>query len=163
MTGLAILLFFTSLASKNSYGNLGENVTMSVRQLLYEKILRKNIGWFDHRDNGVSVLTSAMAQDTSIINGVSTESLGPQIEGAAAFLLGIAVGFFYSWKVSLVVLLVSPIMAIGNAMQMQFTKGLTESTNDLIKDANLLCGDTISNFRTIQSFGNANLLVEEFK
>jgi len=39
--------------------------------------MRKNIGWFDDKDNGVSVITSAMAKDTSIINGVCTESLSP--------------------------------------------------------------------------------------
>lgn len=53
-------------------------------------------------------------------------------------------------------------MAVGNAIQMQFSKGLTEQQDDLIKDANLLCGDTISNFRTIQSFGNDHILVQKF-
>lgn len=44
-----------------SFGRLGANVTIEVRKMLYESILRKNIGWFDNRDNAVSVLTSAMA------------------------------------------------------------------------------------------------------
>lgn len=55
------------------------------------------MGWFDDKDNGVSVLTSSMAQDTSIINGVSTESLGPSMEGAFALLVGLAVGFWACW------------------------------------------------------------------
>ena len=61
MAILAVVTFLSSFGGKNSYGNLGENVTLCVRKILYEKILRKNIGWFDQRDNGVSVLTSAMA------------------------------------------------------------------------------------------------------
>jgi hypothetical protein len=44
-----------------SFGNLGENVTLKIRKELYFKILEKNIGWFDFRENGSSVLTSAMA------------------------------------------------------------------------------------------------------
>ena len=66
-----------SMTQKRSFGTLGENVTEKIRQVLYTSILRKNIGWFDDRENATSVLTSAMAQDTSVINGVSTESLAP--------------------------------------------------------------------------------------
>ena len=48
-----------------------------MREVLYQSILQKHIGFFDHKDNSTGVLTSAMASDTSIINGVSTEALGP--------------------------------------------------------------------------------------
>lgn len=56
---------------------MGENVTLGVRELLYKNILMKNIGWFDLRENSTGVLSSAMASDTAVINGVSSESLGP--------------------------------------------------------------------------------------
>lgn len=58
---IALINFTSAIVAKNSYGNLGENVTLQIRRMLYESILRKNIGWFDLRENGVSVLTSAMA------------------------------------------------------------------------------------------------------
>lgn len=74
---LALLCAVSSMSQKLTFGALGENTTYEIRKKLYETIVRKNIGWFDNKDNGVSVLTSAMAQDTSVINGASTESLGP--------------------------------------------------------------------------------------
>ena len=79
------------------FGTLGNNVTGKVRTMLYQGILQKNIGWFDNRDNGPSVLTSSMAKDTSLINGVSTESLGPQIEGICAVLIALGIGFYFCW------------------------------------------------------------------
>lgn len=77
MTIVAVIAGAGSFTQKYSFGNLGNNVTEKIRTLLYFNILQKNIGWFDDRDNGPSVLTSTMASDTSLINGVSTESLGP--------------------------------------------------------------------------------------
>ena len=56
---------------------MSENVTLRIRQDLYLNILQKNIAWFDLKENGASVLTSIMATETSIINGVSSESVGP--------------------------------------------------------------------------------------
>jgi hypothetical protein len=43
------------------FGHLGQNVTLKIRHLLYERILEKDIGFFDMRENNASVLTSAMA------------------------------------------------------------------------------------------------------
>lgn len=91
------VIFFTYFFAKKAFGTLGENVTLSVREVLYSSIMQKNIGWFDHPENGTSVLTSAMAQDTSIINGVSTESIPPQCEAAFSFFGGIIIGFVYCW------------------------------------------------------------------
>jgi hypothetical protein len=37
---------------------------------------------------------------------------------------------------------------------MEFQKGLADGTTELEKEANLLCGDAIVNYKTVQSFGN---------
>lgn len=121
------------------------------------------MGWFDDKENGVSVLTSSMAQDTSIINGVSTESLGPSMEGAFALLVGLAVGFWACWQVALVALVVSPVLAVGSAIGMKLSTGLVEEENEALKEANLLCGDAIANYKTVQSLGNTELIVKKYE
>ena len=68
---------FGQFSSNYSFGTLGENVTMNVRKLLYGHILEMHMGWFDDKEHGSSVLTSAMAEDTAIINGAGAESFGP--------------------------------------------------------------------------------------
>ena len=68
-----------------------------MRELTYYKIVQKNIGWFDFRDNGPSVITSSMAKDTSLVNGVSTESVGPIAEAFCAVAVGLVIGFYFCW------------------------------------------------------------------
>jgi hypothetical protein len=41
--------------------------------------------------------------------------------------------------------------------------GLTEETSEGLAEANLICGDSIVNFRTVQSFGNTQLVVDQYK
>jgi ATP-binding cassette subfamily B (MDR/TAP) protein 1 len=116
MTILAVFNGIGVFIQKISFATLGNNVTLTIRKVLYSNILQKNIGWFDDRDNGPSVLTSAIASDTALINGVSTESLGPMIEAFFSLVGGIAIAFYFCWEMSLVCMAVSPILIIGAAL-----------------------------------------------
>ena len=77
------------------------------------------IGWFDERDNASGVLTNTMAQDTSIINGVSSESLGPIFEAVFALLGGVIIAFMFCWQEALICLVLSPFMIVGSAIAME--------------------------------------------
>ena len=81
---------------KYSFGYLGNKVTQRVREALYINILQKNIGWFDERDNGPSVLTSILSADAAAINGVGGESIGPTAESVFGMIGGIAVAFYFA-------------------------------------------------------------------
>jgi ABC-type multidrug transport system fused ATPase/permease subunit len=160
---IGITCFLASSISKIMFGTVGENVTLEIRKVLYKSILMKHIGFFDFRENGTSVLTSSMAEDTSIINGVSTESLGPAMDGCFALLVGLGIGFAFSWKISLICLAAAPIMAIGGVMEMQAAAGFQdEDGKKALAEANLLCGDAIVNYKTVQSFGHEELVVQKY-
>jgi ABC-type multidrug transport system fused ATPase/permease subunit len=46
---------------------------------------------------------------------------------------------------------------------MKYMKGLTEDSNELLKEANLLCGDAIVNFKTVQSFGHEEEIIKIYE
>lgn len=55
-----------------------------------------------------------------------------------------------------------PAIIIANYIAMEFEKGLAGATADSEKKANLLIGDAINNFKTVQSFGFENLVIDEY-
>jgi len=57
-----------------------------------------------------------MASDTSTINGVSSEGLVSTVEAGCSVLVGVIIGFVYSWRMSLVALGCVPFMAFGGGM-----------------------------------------------
>lgn len=78
-------------------------------------------------------------------------------------LAGIVIGFFGCWQEALVCMAVSPIMAIGEAAGVELSMGLGDELNELQKEANLLCGDVIVNYRTVQSFGHEEEFVKKYE
>lgn len=138
------------------------NVTTRIRERLYQKILEKDIGFFDNRENNASVLTTAMAEDCGYINGAATESLGPYTDAFFAMVGGLSIGFYFCWQMSLICIGLTPFMAIGQYVGAAFSKGLTTEQKDEQSKANLLCGDSILNYKTVQSMGHEEQFVKMY-
>ncbi len=127
-------------------------MTLKVRRQLYSGILSKHMGWFDSKDNAPGVLSATMASDTQTVNGVSAEGLASSLEGGFAILVGVVIGFSYNWQISLVCLGCVPFMVFANIMNIKFQAGMSSDSDG--KEANLLAGDSILNYRTVASFAN---------
>lgn len=117
---MAFIALFCMSTRGAAFGFIGQNVTLKIRRVLYMTILEKDIGFFDFRENNASVLTSAMAQDTSLINGASSESLGPYSDGLFALFGGLALGFYFCWQMSLICIGMTPFMTLGQYIGMEF-------------------------------------------
>lgn len=101
-----------------------------------------------------------LSSDVQTLNGASTEGLAVMLESMFAICCGIILGFIFSWKVSLVALGCVPFMMLGGSINAKFQAGMTGVDEDAYKDANLLAGDSINNYRTVSSFGYDNLLID---
>ena len=116
----SVVILFSGFSQKYSFGVVGENITLAMRSRLYKGYLTKHIGWFDNRDNAPGILTSALANDASILNGASTEGLAVIMEAGFAILVGMIISFIYDWKIALVALACTPFMAAGAAINARF-------------------------------------------
>uniref|UniRef100_A0A7S3CHM5 Uncharacterized protein n=1 Tax=Strombidium rassoulzadegani TaxID=1082188 RepID=A0A7S3CHM5_9SPIT len=154
--------FFIYFASQYLFKSLGENITLNIRKSLYNSLLHKDAGFFDERDNQAGVLTTTLASDVQKLNGASTEGTAVIIETSVAMLCGLAICFAFDWKISLVAFALSPLMVFGNYVNAQQQQGMSEFDDVASKEANILAGDAITNYRTVMSFGNDDMLIRKF-
>lgn len=159
---VSFMSFFTGFSQKFSFGVIGENVTLKIRKQLYTSILAKHMGWFDDKENSPGVLSATMASDAQTINGVSAEGLAASMEAGCALLIGMVIGFYYNWEISLVCLGCVPFMVLGTVMNVKFQSGMSSDTDSAMKDANLLAGDSILNYRTVASFANEDQIIRDY-
>ena len=145
-----------------SFGVIGENVTLKMRMDLYGSILSKHIGWFDDKDHTPGVLSSTMATEAQTINGVVSGGLASSLQALFSVATGVAIGFYFNWKVSLVCLGCVPFMILGGMMNAKFQQGMSADTDEAMKEANLLAGDSIVNYRTVASFANEDQILRDY-
>ena len=84
------------------------------------------------------------------------------MESTFAIIVGIAIGFSFNWKISLVALGCVPFMIAGGAINTKFQTGYSDIDEEAYKDANLLAGDSILNYRTVASFGHDTLIIKDY-
>jgi ABC-type multidrug transport system fused ATPase/permease subunit len=125
--------------------------------------LKKDIGWFDDRDNAPGILNSVLAKDVQSLNGASMEVSAVILESNFAMIVALAIGFIFHWKISLVTLGCVPFLIIGGIISAKLQSGFTGIDENSCKKANLLAGDTILNYRTVASFGHDHLIIKEYE
>ena len=58
---LSVVMGLAVVFEKTVFGITGENITLKMRETLYESIIKKHIGFFDDRDNSPGILTTVLA------------------------------------------------------------------------------------------------------
>lgn len=150
---------------------VSENIVAGVRRDMYEAVMRKDIGWHDDRFNSAGVMTATLASDVQLLNGVSSEGLSVQIEALVAVLSAMIMAFYFSWPMALCTIGILPFLMIAatiaakadneNMLNIEEQKGSDEGSDDS-KQSQILCSDSIQHYKTVASFGNDQLLIDEF-
>lgn len=171
MTCGAFVLLIAKTIAGIFLARVAENVTLMVRKDLYQAIIRKDIGWHDMRENGAGVMTATLASDVQLLNGVSSDGVAIQVEAMVAVLTAVIAAFVFSWPMAIASLVVLPfIMICGaivakadneNMLGVQERESSDDKSDDQ-KDQQILCSDSIANYKTVASFGESQILMNKY-
>jgi ATP-binding cassette subfamily B (MDR/TAP) protein 1 len=91
----------------------GENLTGSVRKLLFRGIIFKQVSWFDDEMKAPGVLTTVLSEDVASLNGMTTETLATVLEALLGLVLGVLLSAYFCWQMSLMTIATIPIIIVG--------------------------------------------------
>lgn len=88
------------------------------------------------------------------------------LEGLSALIFGVAAAFFFSWPIALCGLGICPFLMIAAAASAkQDNKQFLNIEDDEAEEKGadeLIVGDSILNYKVVQSFGNDQVLLDEY-
>jgi ATP-binding cassette subfamily B (MDR/TAP) protein 1 len=157
---LACTLAIVTFIQKLTYSYTSENLIFTIRRKLFEGIIYKDISWFDSKDRAPGVLTNIVSEDISLLNGLTTETISIIMQGLFGLSIGIILSFYFSWRMALITLAISPMMALGGFLKKSTMNKEIEGTGkeeSKYKESNALLSDIIMNYRTVIGFGPKNI------
>nr|QIZ12948.1 multidrug resistance protein 1-like isoform 1 [Perinereis aibuhitensis] len=122
-----------------------------IRTELFRAILRQDIGWFDTHE--VGELNTRLSDDVNKIQEGIGDKLGQFFQYFSTFIGGFVVGFVYGWQLTLVILAISPLLAISGAAMAWLGSAFTSKELKAYARAGAVAEQALSSIRTVMAFG----------
>lgn len=129
-----------------------ENVLNDLRSDAFSRLVHMPMDFFNK--NKVGELTSRMSSDISQIQETLRTKIAEFFRQAFMIVAGIIFLFFLSWKLSLIMLSVLPILAISGVIFGRYIKKLSKTAQDEAAESNTIIEEALMGISNVKSFTN---------
>jgi len=150
---MTLILAIQSLAVAMRYylfTTAGERVVTRLRQDLFSSLMSQEVAFFDERKTGE--LTNRLASDTTVLQNTVSANISMVLRNGAQALGGIAMLFYTSPTLTLVMLAVVPPVAMGAVIYGRRVRKLSKEVQDALAASNEVAEESLSGVRTVRSF-----------
>uniref|UniRef100_A0AAR2JGQ3 ABC-type xenobiotic transporter n=1 Tax=Pygocentrus nattereri TaxID=42514 RepID=A0AAR2JGQ3_PYGNA len=126
-----------------------------LRRMFFHAIIKQDIGWFDVNETGQ--LNTRLTDDIYKINEGIGDKMGMCIQSFTTFFTGFIVGFAKGWKLTLVILSISPLLGLSAVMTTFTSKEQTAYAK-----AGAVAEEVLSAIRTVFAFGGQKKEIQRY-
>ena len=161
---LLILFVIQSIASFFRiylFGIVTENTLRDIRESVFKKLIGQKIKFYD--ENKVGELQSRVSSDISLLTETFNTTLAEFLRQILTIFFGIIFITLISWKLSLIMLAIVPIVAISAVFFGQFIKKISKQAQDQSANSNIILLESLSGIRNVKSMVNEIFEFKRFK
>uniref|UniRef100_A0A8C6YJ70 Phosphatidylcholine translocator ABCB4-like n=1 Tax=Nothoprocta perdicaria TaxID=30464 RepID=A0A8C6YJ70_NOTPE len=131
-----------------------------IRKQFFHAIMRQEIGWFDVND--VGELNTRLIDDVAKINEGIGDKIGLLVQSLTTFITGFIVGLIRGWKLTLVILAVSPVLGLSAALWAKVLSAFTDKEQAAYAKAGAVAEEVLSSIRTVIAFGGQEKEIKRY-
>ncbi|KAF2140981.1 uncharacterized protein K452DRAFT_319263 [Aplosporella prunicola CBS 121167] len=145
-----------------SWMMFGELQARSARERIFEALLKRNIEWFDKRKNGIGAMVPRLQMQTRELQMSVSQPLGGIIEKLSTTFLSLGLAFYYSWKLTLVILCIVPVAFFAVAILSSHLQPNIDKQSDKLNEALKYAIGAMTSIDTVKCFNGQNLEVWKY-
>ncbi|KAM4736476.1 ATP-dependent translocase ABCB1 isoform 1-T2 [Anableps anableps] len=131
-----------------------------IRKLFFHRIMQQDIGWFDVNETGE--LNTRLTDDIYKIQEGIGDKMGMLIQSFSSFIAAFIIGFTKGWKLTLVILAVSPALGISAALFSKLLTNFTTKEQSAYAKAGAVAEEVLSAIRTVYAFSGQKKEIERY-
>uniref|UniRef100_A0A3Q2ZN91 ATP-binding cassette sub-family B member 5 n=1 Tax=Kryptolebias marmoratus TaxID=37003 RepID=A0A3Q2ZN91_KRYMA len=131
-----------------------------IRTLFFHRIMQQDIGWFDVNETGE--LNTRLTDDVYKIQEGIGDKVGMLIQSFSSFISAFIIGFTQGWKLTLVILAVSPALGISAAIFSKVLASFTTKEQSAYAKAGAVAEEVLSAIRTVFAFSGQQKEIERY-
>jgi len=161
MSVLGACVFVASTIQMAAFMAVGTRITGKVKVRFFEAVLRQEQGWFDGKKSGE--ITSKLHSDTQMLTGAAGEKMSMMIQHNITFVAAFAVGFVYSWRLTLVLIGVVPFLVLAGVLMQYATVDIETKKSEAFGKAGGIAEEALQNIKTVHAFSAHMKLLTRFR
>ncbi|XP_044065309.1 ATP-binding cassette, sub-family B (MDR/TAP), member 4 isoform X3 [Siniperca chuatsi] len=131
-----------------------------IRKLFFHHIMQQEIGWFDVNETGE--LNTRLTDDIYKIQEGMGDKAGRLIQAYTTFIASFIIGFYKGWKLTLVILAVSPALGISAAVFSRVLATFTSKEQTAYAKAGAVAEEVLSAIRTVFAFSGQDREIKRY-
>uniref|UniRef100_A0A452GRE1 Bile salt export pump n=1 Tax=Gopherus agassizii TaxID=38772 RepID=A0A452GRE1_9SAUR len=155
--------FFTQFLQGYTFAKSGELLTRRLRKMGFQAMLGQEIGWFDDHRNSPGALTTRLATDASQVQGATGSQIGMIVSSLTNIGVAIIIAFYFSWKLTLVIMCFLPFLALSGAVQAKMLTGFASQDKQAMEITGQISSEALSNIRTVAGIGKERKFIEAYE
>ncbi|KAF6030481.1 ABCB11 [Bugula neritina] len=148
---IGIGMLVTSYLGMSFWMWTGDRQIRRIRTAYFNSIMRQSIGFFDTNECGE--LSSRLADDVSRLENGFGDKMATFVQWFSTFIGGYSIGFISSWKLTLTVIAMCPLLVITAAVLSRFMRTLVKRELQAYATAGSVAEETFASIRTVAAFG----------
>uniref|UniRef100_A0A8C4YHY0 Bile salt export pump n=1 Tax=Gopherus evgoodei TaxID=1825980 RepID=A0A8C4YHY0_9SAUR len=146
-----------------TFAKSGELLTRRLRKMGFQAMLGQEIGWFDDHRNSPGALTTRLATDASQVQGATGSQIGMIVSSLTNIGVAIIIAFYFSWKLTLVIMCFLPFLALSGAVQAKMLTGFASQDKQAMETTGQISSEALSNIRTVAGIGKERKFIEAYE
>uniref|UniRef100_A0A8C6YQB4 Bile salt export pump n=1 Tax=Nothoprocta perdicaria TaxID=30464 RepID=A0A8C6YQB4_NOTPE len=162
---VGLISFLTQFAQVIAYtfAKSGELLTRRLRKIGFQAMLGQEIGWFDDQRNSPGALTTRLATDASQVQGATGSQIGMIVNSFTNIGVAVIIAFYFSWKLSLVIMCFLPFLALSGAVQAKKLTGFAAQDKKALEATGQISSEALTNIRTVAGIGKEKMFVDNYE
>lgn len=157
--GASFIGYFLQYAA---LGWSGQRLTKKLRSLSFRALLKQEMGFFDKEINSVGNLTTRLATESTMVEGLTGTTLGGIALVTSTILTGFLIAFLSCWRIALVVMAIFPLMAVSEATNIRMMQGFDSDSKTKFAAAGAVATEAVDNFDTVNAIGVQDVFIDRY-
>lgn len=162
-----LLIIIQSIRGIFTYGqiylasSIGQKVIMNLRNEIYEHLQRLSVSYFEQKRTGH--IMSRVTNDVGLLQNLFTNIMIDFIVDPLLIFFGLLYCFILNWKLSLLILIIMPLIAIPIGRISQLMRKVGKDIQQKAAETSAILQETLSSIRIVKAFATEEHEIGKFR
>jgi ATP-binding cassette subfamily B protein len=139
---------------------VSERSMLNIRSDVFRRIITLPVTYLEQKR--VGELTSRITSDVSQLQGLLSFTIAELFRQVATLVVGIAILFYTSWKLTLFMLATFPLLVVASVFFGRHMRRLSKKAQDELAAANVVAEETLQSVNVVKAFTNEHLEIDRY-